>query len=125
VFAAGDSDIAQFGTATTAANHDQTDHITNFEGVSSGGHDVLSIGFSVTAVDYASANGTATTFGSADDAYTYAKAILAGHGTEVAALEVGTDTYVFWDSTHSTGTIDSVIALDHFTAGNLVKGDFV
>lgn len=118
VFAAGDSDINTLGTTA-----ESFDHITNFEGASSGGHDVLSIGFSVTAIDVAS--GTATNFQNADDAYTYAKAILAGHGTEVAALEVGADTYVFWDSTHSTGTIDSVLVLDAFTAGNLVKGDFV
>jgi hypothetical protein len=66
----------------------------------------------------------ATTFASVDDAYTYAKGILAGHGTDVAALHVGTDTYVFWDSTHSTGTIDSAIDLTGVGV-TVVKADFV
>ncbi len=123
VFATGDADLAQFGTAATAANHDQTDVITNFAGTTAADHDILSLGFSVTAVDYAS-GGTATNFANADDAYTYAKAILAGHGTEVAALQVGGDTYLFWDSTHSTGTVDSVVDLQGVAASDIVKGDF-
>jgi hypothetical protein len=68
----------------------------------------------------------ATTFNNVDDAYTYAKALLAGHGTDVAMLHVGTtDTYVFWDSTHSTGTIDSAIDLQASTGVTLAKTDFV
>ena len=120
VFAAGDAGIGNITSATTAAGHDTVfDNITGF----THGTDTLAIGFSVTAVD--TATGTATSFANADDAYTYAKAILAGHGTEVASLQVGTDTFVFWDSTHSTGTIDSVVELHAFTASTLTKTDFV
>jgi len=120
VFAAGDADIGNITSASTAVGHDTVfDNITGFVH----GTDTLSIGFSVTGIETAS--GTATSFANADDAYTYAKAILAGHGTEVAALEVGTDTFLFWDSTHSTGTIDSVVELHAYTASTIVKGDFV
>ena len=124
VFASGDSDIGNITSATTAAGHDTVfDTITGFVH----GSDTLALGFSVTAVNTAS--GTATTFANADDAYTYAKAILAGHGTDVAALQTivggSTDTLLFWDSTHSTGTIDSVLDLHGYTASSVVKGDFV
>jgi len=119
VFATGDSDINNILSATTAAGHDVVDQINGFVH----GTDTLAFGFSVTAIDTAS--GTATTFANADDAYTYAKAILAGHGTEVAALQVGTDTFLFWDSTHSTGTVDSVVELHTYTASTVVKADFV
>jgi len=118
VFAAGDADIANF--SVTGTNHDLVDHVVGFQGVTATGHDTLSIGFSVTAVDTST-----TTFANADDAYTYAKAILTGHGTEVAALQVAGDTYLFWDSSHSTGTIDSAVDLQSFTASTLSKADFV
>ena len=122
VFAAGDADIGNITSATSATNHDLVfDNIVGW----THGTDTLAIGFSVTAVDFAS--GTATTFSNADDAYTYAKAILAGHGTEVAALQVNGDTFLFWDSSHSTGTVDSVVQLHGITADatHLTKADFV
>lgn len=120
MFASGDSSVANLTTNVTASSHDLTDWIDNF----THGNDHLSLGFSVTGIETAS-GGTATNFANVDDAYTYAKAILAGHGTEVAALEVGTDTYLFWDSSHSTGTVDSVLALGHYDAATIVKADFV
>lgn len=123
VFAAGDSDIANFATATTAANHDLTDDITGFLA----GTDKLSLGFSVAAVDTSS-----TTFATADDALTFAKTLLAGHGNHVAALEVNdggghVGTYVFWDSAHSTGTVDSAVLLAgiHHGAIAATGSDFV
>jgi len=120
VFAAGDSSVANLTTNVTAGSHDLTDWIAGF----THGNDHLSLGFTVTGIETAS-GGTATNFANVDDAYTYAKAILAGHGTEVAALEVGTDTYLFWDSSHSTGTVDSVLGLGHYDAATVVKADFV
>jgi len=119
VFATGDADVANLNTATTATGHDVTEVLTGF----SHGDDSLSIGFSVTHIDTAS--GSTTNFANVDDAYTYAKAILAGHGTDVAALDVGTDTYLFWDSSHSTGTIDSVVHVVGDVSGNWDKTDFV
>jgi len=117
VFAAGDADVANFSTASTAAGHDLTDDISGF--VHAG--DKLSLGFSVAAVDT-----SATTFATADDAYTFAKTLLAGHGTHVAALEVqSVGTYVFWDSAHSTGTIDSAVLLDSVGHGSVAASDFV
>lgn len=117
-FASGDADVANLNTATTATNHGQVDLVWDY----TDGSDKLEIGFSVTAVDYATGG---TTFATVDDAYTYAKGILMGHGTEVAALHVGTDTYVFWDSTHSTGTIDSAIQLHGVSDPTvLTKTDF-
>jgi len=118
VFAAGDSSIANLTTNVTAGSHDLTDWIDGFRH----GNDTLSIGFSVTGIEVATSG---TNFNNPDDALTYAKAILAGHGTEVAALEVGTDTFLFWDSSHSTGTVDSVLALGHYDAATIVKADFV
>jgi len=120
VFAAGDSSVANLTTNVTASSHDLTDWIDGF----THGNDHLSLGFTVTGIETAS-GGTVTNFANVDDAYTYAKAILAGHGTEVAALEVGTDTYLFWDSSHSTGTVDSVLGLGHYDATTVVKADFV
>jgi Ca2+-binding RTX toxin-like protein len=122
VFAAGDADIANFSTATTAAGHDLTDDISGFVH----GGDKLSLGFSVAAVDTSS-----TTFATADDALTFAKTLLAGHGNHVAALEVNdtagghVGTYVFWDSAHSTGTVDSAVLLDAITHTSVTATDFV
>jgi len=113
VFAAGDSDIDGIGTTSVAS-----DEIAGFVH----GTDHLSIGFSVTTVDHASAG---TVFANAHDALTYANAILSGHGTEVAALDVGTDTFLFWDSSHSTGTVDSVIHVDGIASSTLDKTDFI
>lgn len=117
VFATGDADVANLTSATTATDHDLTDKLTGFVH----GDDSLSLGFTVTGVETASAT---TNFANVDDAYTYAKAILAGHGTEVAALEVGADTYLFWDSTHSTGTVDSVLHVVADTPASWDKTDF-
>lgn len=116
VFATGDAGVANLDSATTAASHGLVDEVTDF----ANGNDHFSLGFSVSAVD-----SSATTFASVDDAYTYAKGILAGHGSDVAALQVGTGTYVFWDSTHTTGTIDSAVHVDSVAASLIDKTDFI
>jgi len=116
VFATGDTGVANLDSATTATNHGLVDEVTDF----TNGADHFKLGFSVTAVDSAG-----TTFATVDDAYTYAKGILAGHGTDVAALQVGTATYLFWDSTHTTGTIDSALHLDSVAATVIDKTDFI
>jgi Ca2+-binding RTX toxin-like protein len=127
-FASGDADIANVTTAYTATSHGVTDVVWDFTHAT----DKLSLGFSVTAVDTAAGG---TTFATIDDAYTYAKGVLAGHGTEVAALYVNdtttghtadVGTYLFWDSAHSTGTIDSTVLLHGVTdPTTIAKTDFV
>ena len=109
-FATGDAGVAKI-TATAAT----TDVVTDFVS----GTDHFSLGFAVAAVDTAG-----TTFASVNDAYTYAKGILAGHGSDVASLDVtGVGTVLFWDSSHSTGTIDSALELTNAAA--VVKADFI
>ena len=115
VFATGDAGVANLDSATTATSHGVVDSVTDFVS----GTDHFKLGFTVAAVDT-----SATTFASVDDAYTYAKTILAGHGSDVAALHVvGSQTYLFWDSTHAAGTIDS--AVDLTNNAMVVKADFV
>jgi len=127
-FASGDADIANVTSAYTATSHGVTDVVSDF----THGTDKLSLGFSVTAVDTAAGG---TTFSTVDDAYTYAKGVLAGHGTDVVALYVhdtntghtaDVGTYVFWDSAHSTGTIDSVVHLSSVSdPTTIAKTDFI
>jgi serralysin len=95
-FAAGDADNGDVG------GDNQTDVVMDFDF----GHDSLEIGFTVTGVIHGSSGATFTDLEAAQD---YAQSLLTGHGTEVAAITVGTDTYLFYDSTHTTGDIDSVI----------------
>ena len=115
VFATGDADVGNLNSATTASGHGLVDVVTDFVS----GADHFSLGFTVAAVDTST-----TTFATVDDAYTYAKGILAGHGSDVAALHVvGAQTYVFWDSTHGTGMVDS--AVDLTNGAMVVKADFV
>jgi serralysin len=101
------------------AGHGTVDVVTDFLN----GSDHFSIG-TVGSIDT-----SATTFANIDDAYSYAKGQINGgaHGAEVSALQVGADTYLFWDSSHNTtsATIDSVVKLTGVAHGDIDTTDFV
>lgn len=119
VFATGDADTANLTTASTAAHHDQVEVIMDF----THGTDHFSLGFAPAAA--ANVGTTTTNFATIDDAYTFAQTALTGHGTNVEVLQVGSDSVLFWDSTHTTGTIDSVVLLHGVTASSVDFHDFV
>lgn len=118
-FTAGDAPITNLTTATTAAGHDQVEVITDF----THGSDHFSLGFAPAAA--ANVGTSSTNFASIDDAYTYAQAQLTGHGSNVEVLQVGSDAVLFWDSAHTSGTIDSVVRLQGVTASTVDFHDFV
>jgi serralysin len=91
---AGDASNANLLTAATAANHDLTDVIADF----TSGSDTFALGFTVNTVLHQQ---TGVTFTSVDAAQTYAEQLLDAHtGTgEVAAITVGSDTYLFYTDT--------------------------
>jgi Ca2+-binding RTX toxin-like protein len=91
---AGDASNANLLTAATAANHDLTDVIADF----TSGSDHIYLGFTVNTVLHQQ---TGVTFTSVDAAQTYAEQLLDAHtGTgEVAAITVGSDTYLFYTDT--------------------------
>jgi serralysin len=87
------------------------------------GDDHISLGFEV---DEVLAGGSAVSLA---DALTFANGLLAGTttvGGEVAAVQVGADTYLFYDADGGTAnTADSVIKLVGVTATELSDDDFV
>jgi serralysin len=118
-FAAGEDDIANLTSASTAAHHGQLDTISDF----THGTDLLSLTFAPAAA--ANVGTSATNFASVDDAYIYAQTQLTGHGSNVEVLQVGTDSVLFYDSAHTTGTIDSAVLLHGVTASTITFHDFV
>ena len=125
---AGQASISNLQTPTSDSQHDRTDEITDF----TSGQDTLYVDF---AVDHVYHQQTGVTFTSVDAALTYAEQLLDGAtaaGTEVAAIQVGADTYLFYndqggntvDGT-ATHTIDQVIKLDGVTSTALTTDDFV
>jgi len=104
-FAAGDASNANVTTAPTAANHGLTDVIADFTDAS----DKIALGFTVSAVLHDTTHTVATTV---EGAQAIAQGLLTangGGGTDVAAITVGSDTYLFFDGDHANTTIDSVI----------------
>jgi serralysin len=123
VFGAGTNSIANLTSASTAAHHDQTTVITDF--VHGGDH--IDLAFTVSHIDLQNAGAT---FSGVDAAYTYAQQLLDAstgtHGTEVAAIQVGADTFLFYHEDGSATTvIDSVVKLAGVTASTLTTTDFV
>jgi len=118
-YATGDADIANLTTAATASHHDQVEVIMDF----THGTDHFSLGFAPAAA--ANVGTTGTNFATIDDAYTFAQTALTGHGSNVEVLQVGSDSVMFWDSTHTTGTIDSVVLLHGVTASSIDFHDFI
>jgi len=114
-FAAGDDGVGNLTTASTAASHGVVDVISDFTHAA----DKLSLGFTVAAVDT-----SATTFASVDDAYTYAKTLITANHDHAASLQVGADTYLFYDAAGTASTVDAVVKLSAFTASTLTTSDF-
>jgi serralysin len=117
----GDASNVNVHTAATATDHGLVDTINDFED----GKDTIHLTF-VPAAD-ANIHHTAAgaTFTDAAAAQDYAQTLLTGHGSDVAAITVGTDTYLFFDSTHTTGTIDSAIKVVGVTDAAFTHTDFV
>lgn len=120
-FAAGEADNANVHTAATAANHGVVETINDFEDTK----DLIHLTF-VPAAD-ANVHHTAAgaTFTDAAAAQDYAQTLLTGHGSDVAAITVGSDTYLFFDDTHLTGTINSAIKIVGVTDAAFTSADFV
>ena len=107
VFGAGDSDFASGSTVFT------TDHIADF----GNGGDLIQLPFHVAAV----LDGAAT---SAAGAYASAVALLAGHALDVAAITVGTDTMLFYQSGGIASGPDSAITLDNVMPAMITLASF-
>jgi serralysin len=110
VFGANDAIVATSGPAAFA-----TDHVVDF----GNGLDRIALPFHVAEIVI----GTA---GSADAAYATASAMLAVHPgmADVAAIGVGADTILFYQTSGAGGTPDSAITLDNFTAITVTTADF-
>jgi len=106
VFGASDAPNTHIADAATATGHGLVDTIGDF----TDGADTIALGFTVTSVLH---TGTGVTFTDAAAAQTYAQQLIDAstgtHATTVAAITVGADTYLFYDDTHLTGTIDAAI----------------
>jgi len=109
------TDISNLGTAATAAHHDALTTVTDF----THGTDTIDLGSAITG-DVATLT---TNFASIDEAYGAAQTYIAAHHTDVDALQVGTDTVLFWSSTGGA-TIDSAVVLHGVTASTLDNDDF-
>jgi serralysin len=115
-FATGD---AVFDTSGDFANF--TDTITDF----TSGDDLIQIAgvTDSTTILYAGEGFSVSTFTAAQS---YANTLLAGHtGTdEVVALNVGSDTYLFYNSAHTGDTADSAILLTGVNAADITIDNF-
>lgn len=108
------SDIFVF-TATSSAIGAQIDGVADYVI----GSDHLALGFAPQALLTGSA-------ASADAARTAAQALFDGHAGsgEVAAIAVGSATYVFWGGTGG-GMIDSVVSITGHVPGDFTLQDFI
>jgi Ca2+-binding RTX toxin-like protein len=111
VFSGHDAAFATSGTLAWA-----TDKITDF----THGTDMLKFDFHPAAL----LQGSAATVSAA---YTSAAQLLQAHAgqADVAAVTVGNDTFLFWDSTGHGGAIDSAVFVEHVKATVLTTADFV
>ena len=100
---------------TTGALAWATDEITDF---ATGDH--IKLDFQPAMVLQGSA-------ASVSEALAYANQALQAHAgqADVAAVTVGNDTYLFWDSTGHGGTIDSSVHVDHKLATSFSTADFI
>ncbi len=108
-FNTGDASNANLLTASTAAGHDLTDVIMDF----TDGSDLLYVGFTV---DHVYHQQTGVTFTSVDAAQVYAEQLLdaaTAAGNEVAAIQVGADTYLFYnDTNHAITGVDAAHSIN-------------
>ena len=118
-------------TNATATDHDVATTITDF----THGSDLIDIGNPGFVVDHIYQQ-SGVTFTSVDAAQTYAEGLMDHtNGTytgEVAAIQVGSDTYLFYNNTNHDVTgadpahsIDSVIKLAGVTATTITTHDFI
>ncbi|HMI18802.1 MAG TPA: calcium-binding protein, partial [Sphingomonas sp.] len=106
----------QAAFTTAGASAYAIDEITDF----TAGTDRLALGFHPAAI----LQGSAATVAAAA---TWAAQALQGHAgaTDVAAVTVGGDTYLFYDDHAKGGALDAGIRLDHVVASGLSLTDFV
>jgi len=108
-FSNGEASHANVISAVSAADHGLTDAITDF----TNGADKISLGFTVSAVIHGAAG---VTFADSTAAENYAQGLLNAstgtHGTEVAAITVGANTFLFYDDTHTSATVNSAIQVN-------------
>ena len=109
------ADTFRFAGGDAAVSGNATDVIMDFQH----GTDHLALGFAPAAL----LTGTGATLAAAQTA---AQALLDGHAGdhEVAALQVGTDTYLFWNGT-GAATVDSAVQLHGASATTLALTDFI
>ncbi|HMI18772.1 MAG TPA: calcium-binding protein, partial [Sphingomonas sp.] len=93
-----------------------TDEVTDF----ASGSDKFALDFHPTQLLHGSAN-------SVSAAMTFATQQLEAHAGQgdVAAVTVGSDTYMFWDSTGHGGAVDSAVKVDHVHDTIFSTADFV
>ena len=115
-FGAADSLTTNVTTAATAANHDVVDVIWDF----THGTDHLTLA----GTTGGAVSSSATNFASLQDAMTFAQTHITGNVHDVEALQVGSDTALFWSGT-ANGTVDSVVLLHGVTASTITNADFV
>lgn len=97
------------------------DEITDF----THGEDVIAIGNDAGTARTV-LHGDAGVFNSYDAAASYARAILAAAGTPgaIAAVQVGDDTFLFYNEAGTGSGTDSAIKLDHVSAASMQGSDF-
>ena len=127
VFGAGDSSIVHLTSdPATDTDHGWTDYVDDF----TDGKDHISLGFTVSAIVHGQA-GVVPADGTAAETYaqTLLNASTGTHGTEVAAItDSHGGTWLFWDDSHTSSTINSGVYLagvtdDLINTGN--HSDFV
>ncbi|ARR57052.1 hemolysin-type calcium-binding protein [Rhizorhabdus wittichii DC-6] len=120
VFAAGDADPVTISSKT------YYDTITDF----TAGTDKIQLDFALDEDDGVILQGSGATFTTFADANTYAQNLLAHDAVagSVAAIQVGADTYLFYNGTDGTyaaaGDADQFILLKGVTAADLTVDDF-
>jgi len=103
------------GFTTTGADAGRADVVTDFQD----GLDKFSLGFTPAAI----LAGTASSF---TEAATTGQQLIDGHGGnhEVAAVQVGSDTYLFFSAT-GAGSADSAVRLFNVVAAAIDGADFI
>jgi serralysin len=111
----GDLFLFLSGTGSMANGYDE---ITDFDAA---GGDQIALTFSVGTHIVHQAG---TSFASAALAADAAAALLSGQSNEVAALQVGSDTYLFFNNSGGTG-VNAAIHLDHIDADSVNSTYFI
>lgn len=115
----GDGGALSYGAE--GATSTVADQITDF----TDGQDHIQLGFDVTSVLHADAG---TTFGNMAAAQNFAQNLIAGAAdgaTDVAALTVGTDTYLFFNGAGTDAAIDSAVHVLGIDSASITSADFV